>query len=362
MSAKSKDFCARWFLDHKVNVFPIKSRDKVPACPSWDDYAATKDEVTRWSNYGVALGFTFGVVDSDTPEVEAWVAAQVAARHIPVTPLMVRTARGIHRYYRLGGAAPHFIHRAGFTIEFRNVGQYVVGPGSVHSTGHVYAVADWSWTLEDVPFFPRETFQWEDRPEGERGSADGQALVIPPVIKAGERHDVLFKLMRSLQAHGIDDAEQLLTVLRAENRAKCVPPVDDGELTKYIRRVARYKDKPNFTRTDVADGETLAGILIDQGASIEAAIAAAKAVDTTFDPSGSSPAPAAKKKALEQEIERLEGQIAYAKAHANDPPLEEIQDTSQPTIAEVEDEDIVEFDEDGLEIVDESELTGGDDE
>lgn len=339
-----------WFLENGIRVFPIKPRDKVPACPSWDDYAATPDDAKMWTNYGVALGL-LGVVDSDSPEVEAWVAAQVAAKHLPPTPFTVTTARGIHRYYRLGGAAPHFIHRAGHTIEFRNFGQYVVGPGSTHSTGALYVPADWSWNIKDVPFFPRDTFQWEDRPEGQRGSADGQALILPEVIRAGERHDLLFKLMRSLQARGMEDIDELLATLRAANREKCQPPIDDAELTKYVRRVARYKDKPNFTRMEMVEAEALAGSLIEMGAGPETAIAAAKAVDPTFDPSGAAPTKTEAQKLAEQ-VQRLEGKIAYAKAHVNDPPIP----ITTPLLDDDDGLETVEFDESNLEVIDAEEI------
>lgn len=344
---KSKKDIVAWFLENGIRIFPIKPRDKVPACPSWDDFVATAEDASTWANYGVALGL-LGVVDSDSPEVEAWVAAQIATKQLPLTPFTVTTARGIHRYYKLYGAAPHFIHRAGHTIEFRNFGQYVVGPGSIHATGVVYTASDWSWKINEVPFFPREDFKWEDRPEGQRGSADGQALVLPDVIRAGERHDLIFKLMRSLQARGMEDIDELLSTLRAANKEKCSPPIDDAELTKYIRRVAKYKDKPHFTRMEMVEAEALAGSLIEMGAGTQTAIAAAKAIDPDFDPSGEAPKKSAKQK-LEAEVQRLEGKIAYAKAHANDP--------EKATEALDEDElEVVEFDEADLEIIDAEEI------
>lgn len=299
---------ARWFLDNGIDVFPIKHRDKVPACASWDDYHATIAEAETWTNYGVNLGSGFlGVVDSDAPEIETWVAANV-----PPTPFVVKTARGLHRYYRLTGAAPHFIHRAGHTIEFRNQGQYVVGPGSIHASGVPYVALAWSWRIQDVPFFPVDTFAWEDRPDGERGSADGQPFVLPTIIKAGERHDLLFKLMRSLQARGMEDVEQLLATLHAANKAHCSPPIDDHELTKYIRRASRYKDRPDFTRLDEIEAEELAGALLEQGADASVAIAAAKAVDPEFDPSGRAPLPSEEK--LKKQVAKMEAKLEKMKA------------------------------------------------
>ena len=337
---------AKWFLDNGIRIFPIKPRDKVPACASWDDYRATPEEVATWINYGVCLGL-LGVIDSDSPEVEAWVS-----QHAPQTPFVVKTARGLHRYYQLIGATTHFIHRAGHTIEFRNHGQYVVGPGSVHSSGFVYAAEKWSWQIRDVPFFPVNDFHWDDRSIEHRGSADGQPLILPPAIHAGERHDLLFKLMRSLQARGVADVEQILTILKAENKAKCVPPLDEGELTRYIRRVARYKDRPEFTRQEILDpeesGAELAGELIEIGVSPAAAVEAAKAIDVKFDPTGAAPSNEKRLKA-EKKIARLEARLAKEKANldAVEHPLDD-------------DSDVIDWPEaDDDEVHDASELIGG---
>lgn len=263
---------APWFLEHGVQVFPVKPRDKEPACKSWDDYRCSKQEAARLVNYGVVLGM-LAVADSDSPETEAW-----AQRFLPPTPLQVTTGRGRHRYYRLNGPAPHFFHRSGLTIEFRHAGQYVVGPGSVHKSGSVYRADAWSWRMEDVPFFPAASFLWDDRPPSERGSTGGGApLTLPPVVKAGERHDLLFKLMRSLQARGVEDVETLLRVLKVENKAKCRPPIDESELERYIRRVAKYRDRPGFERDAQSPGLLINGLVEDVGLTLEAAVAASGA-------------------------------------------------------------------------------------
>lgn len=271
-----------WFYDQGIHIFPIDRRDKSPAIlagTSQFDYRCTRWEAERIGDYGVPLGM-LAVADSDSPDAEAWVKA-----HLPDTPFEVTTARGVHRYYRIVGTPPKFFHRAGLTIEFRNHGQYVVGPGSVHATGVTYTASVWSWNILDLPIFPSD-FEFDDRPQSERGSTDGGApLVLPPVIKAGERHDLMFKLMRSLQARGVTDLAVLLKVLHVENQAKCSPPIDRKELERYIGRVARYRDRPGFER-DAQEAGPLAGGMLDVGMSVEAAIVLVKALDPGFDPGG----------------------------------------------------------------------------
>lgn len=264
-----------WFLAHSVSVFPIRAGTKTPACASWDDYQAVSAQAARWSSYGVVLG-TLAVVDTDDPESEHWVA-----RYCPETPFVVVTARGLHRYYRQRCPSPKYIHRDGLTVEHRNVGQYVIGPGSTHPSGLVYRARDWSWDWRDVPFFPA-SFDFDDRPQHERASEVGARFRLPPVIRAGERHDELFRLLRSLVARGVRTDDAIRLVLHV-NQTHCQPPVDEAELTRYARRVARVRDRATFTRVDGAVGVDLASGLLDVGLDVDQVIQLVRSVTPDFD-------------------------------------------------------------------------------
>jgi hypothetical protein len=208
-----------WFHDHGVGVFPLVPGTKKPMV-SFPTYTCTREQAARFHNlYGVRLGRCradwLAVVDSDSPETETWVAVNLID-----TPFRVRTARGVHRYYRTAGPLPSYIHRDGLTIENRNEGLYVVGPGSVHPSGIVYTADGWSWRWEDIPFFPAD-FIFDDGSCG-RFSTTGQPLVLPPAVCNGERHHTLHKIMRSLVAHGVP-LEGAIATCRIENREKCAP-------------------------------------------------------------------------------------------------------------------------------------------
>ena len=231
---------ATWFHDLGVHVFP--TRDKVPAVPrgsSWKDYRTTRAAVALFKEYGVPLG-PLAVADSDSQAAETW-----SAQHLPPTPLVVTTGRGRHRYYRRPvGAAPRFIHRDGLTIEFRHEGQYVVGPGSVRPDGVVYQAAAWSWDIRDVPIFPVDDFRWDDRPVEARGSVSGARFELPPVVHAGERHEQLFKLLRSCRAKGWD-RETTRELVSLANQGRCVPPlVEDPAFEDWFNRQWRKVDRP----------------------------------------------------------------------------------------------------------------------
>lgn len=271
---------ALWFYDNGIRVFPVKDRDKTPACKSWDDYVpADRSVVKRFTNYGVPLS-VLGVADSDSVEAEHWAQA-----HLPRTPFMVATARGVHRYYRIISDHPHFFHRDGLTIEFRHGrGQYVIGPGSIHATGARYTPTDWSWDIGDLPVFPPD-FLFDDRPGHARGSLSGEPLKMSEQVFAGERHDVLFRLLRSLQARGVPD-DAAIAACQAENLAKCQPPIDSHELDQYLRRVSRYGNRADFERIALKtadDGLLLFGKLTEAGVSVAAALIAARSVAPDFD-------------------------------------------------------------------------------
>jgi Bifunctional DNA primase/polymerase, N-terminal len=269
---------AVWFHDHGVHVFPVHGKEPaVPKGSSWKDW---RGDVARLRNYAVALSAALGVLDTDNRDDELWVLQQIAHRVIPDTPLLVETARGFHRYYRLAGPLPKFLHRDGHTLEFRNEGQYVVGPGSAHPSGTTYTALYWSWRWEDIPFFQAD-FVFDDRPLA--ASSDGQPLTLPEIINEKERHETLHKLMRSLAAHGVP-LEGALKTCAAANLAKCRPPLEANEnLDRFLRRAYQQRDRADFVRAPKR-GWDLAGSLLDVGLPIDAVLVAVRSIDPTFDP------------------------------------------------------------------------------
>lgn len=227
---------ATWFIDNGIGVFPIKTRSKEPACRSWDDFQCTREQAKAFDNYGVILTESFGVIDTDTVESEQWVRTNCID-----TPFKVRGARGVHRYYRLLRQTPKFIHRDDLVIEFRNAGQYVVGPGSIHPTGIEYQADDWSGRLLDIPVFPE--FVFDDRPGHTAGVPGVEAFVFPDAVYAGERHDMLYKQLRSWKALG-NDRDSGWELIKLANANRCVPPIREGELLRWFNRGWDTPDRP----------------------------------------------------------------------------------------------------------------------
>src|SRR5262245_59724160 len=93
------------FVALNLCLIPLKPRSKEPDVPwvRYQDCRPTEDDIRTWfgngfrRNAGIVLGrvSSIVVIESDTPEAETW-----CATHLPHTPMMTRSARGIHRYYR----------------------------------------------------------------------------------------------------------------------------------------------------------------------------------------------------------------------------------------------------------------------
>ena len=144
------------YLDHGKTVFPVRPFDldedrraKAPLVP-WKTYqttCATPYEVRRWIERWpeLALGFPTGayngynVLDADTPCAEEWLR-----EHAPATPLVQRTRKGLHRFYRIGSFKVPTVTGIGPVpgIDARGEGGFVVIAPSVIA-GHHY-----QWILD----------------------------------------------------------------------------------------------------------------------------------------------------------------------------------------------------------------------
>ena len=255
-----------WFLAHRVKVFPIQPGTKRPAVPrntSWADW----DDFTRQrpsGPYGVVLGSLI-VIDADSPATARWVLANV-----PTTPFTVTSGpyhdgasgRGCHHYYRAPERpTPAFIHREHLVIEARRLGQYVVGPGSVHPSGCIYAPSEWSWRWADLPIFPAD-FVFNDG--SGTTSPVGAPYEVPDSVTAGERTHELFRIVRHLKALGTSK-ETAHFVATQFNRHRCEPPKSESWLNGWFPRAWGQRDRPDFGKwKSIVEDEAL-DVISDDG-------------------------------------------------------------------------------------------------
>jgi Bifunctional DNA primase/polymerase, N-terminal len=157
-------------------------------------------------NIGVAckLSLLLGV-DEDRPGAFAEFAASIGQVVEPT--FTVTTAKGCHYYYRQAEGAPLGNgrgHLAGHGIDIRGGGTgnggYLVGPGSVHATGTVYAPVDSTLPIRPVPAWlaevlrpaPPEPPRTAGRPGSTFGALRGLVRVVLDATPERDRNTRLF--------------------------------------------------------------------------------------------------------------------------------------------------------------------------
>lgn len=254
-----------------LNVIPLKPQSKEPDC-EWKPYQSkrvTGEELRTWfgngvsRNAGVVLGAVSGVVviESDTPEAEAWCAV-----HLPPTPMMTGSLRGRHRYYRRPGNAPlpaTFTVNT-LTIEVKRDGQYVVAPGSVHPSGHVYTeIEPWPESLGVVPEFSPVKLPPAVLQQFLSGRSQTASKPLPGVIPDGSRNDTLFREGCRLRRLGLE-YDEIVAALKASNQHRCRPPLDAREVETLARNCAGYEPAADtFPTTETGDAEVFAACNAD---------------------------------------------------------------------------------------------------
>lgn len=239
---------ARRYMARGWHVFPVSG--KVPATEHGLHDASTDEELAElwWANHpergiGLATGKVSGVwvLDLDGEEGrEAFVGIQEREGQIDRT-LAAKTGNGVHLYFRMpAGTADvrNSASKVGPHIDVRGSGGYVVAPPSPHPSGKTYA---WVKGRSPDDVSPAAAPRWllELVLMRERRTA-AAAVPVEDSIGEGGRNQTLTSLGGTMRRRGMA-REAILAALRAENDAKCVPPLDDAEVEKIADSVARYE-------------------------------------------------------------------------------------------------------------------------
>lgn len=172
----------------RLDLIPLRRRDKMPADKRWQERAYDQGEVLERAkrdglNLGVRLPADVVVVDVDPRNFPAGRDSLVdlaAAFGLPLTSAPhVLTGNvehpGHHYYFRKPAGAALLDSVEGFAgVEFKSFGRQVVAPGSVHPTGGVYRWAADSPPLQDMPDLPARLVEMARRPERKHSSGAGE--------------------------------------------------------------------------------------------------------------------------------------------------------------------------------------------
>ena len=266
------EYHAHQYADRGLAIIPLK-KDKTPLT-SHGLKDASKDNATisawwkQWpeANIGIVTGQVSGgicVIDQDEKNgehgietFEKWIDDNMQFFDDTWTS---RTASGgLHSFIRSNIPVAS---RIGWLpgVDVRGEGGYIVAPPSVLSDGSRY-----EWILSPADVDPISN---DDDPNVEyiiseinKKSETAAPLVVPETINKGGRNDMLYKFACSLQRKGVSDSA-ILAAVKAENSAKCDPPLSDFEIQKLVKS-ALTKEKGN-PQTAEANPQVVANSKMD---------------------------------------------------------------------------------------------------
>lgn len=260
----------------------------------WQSAHPTSNNIREWfgsgcpRNVGIVTGAISGlvVVDLDSAPSLRW-----AEDHLPPTPMRVMTARGEHWYFRHPGAPVRNRVRIAadsgkLAIDIRADGGFVVGPGSLHHTGHEYLeIEPWPSSLEPVPTFDTRwfgqpasavsTIRLARRAAGQDADlavsqARGYLAKTSPAI-AGEGGDTRAFDVACALVRGFGLGDDTAVELMLEWNERCVPPWAESDLVTKLANARQYGSEPiggrlvsTFSNTDASVASSFAAEVAGQ--------------------------------------------------------------------------------------------------
>lgn len=207
------------------------------------DAITDQDVISQWwdncpdANIGIATGSRSGglvVIDLDIDEDRGLNGYEVLREwqrehgEFPETWQSITGRGGYHLFYR--DAARNSNRAALYEgVDIRGENGYVVAPPSVHENGRLY---EWEQGPGDL-----QIAQVNDKVAefmlGPLPEQKAQGFQEPETIPEGQRVSALVKLIGSQRAKGLS-TEAIRAAVKAENEARCIPPLTDQELEKEV--------------------------------------------------------------------------------------------------------------------------------
>jgi len=236
-------------------VFPLIPRDKKPLTQNgFKDATTDVNQINAWwdktpdANIGIATGQMSGglvVVDMDVDKEEGkdgyhtftnW--CDENALILPDSWLSITGRGGYHLFYKANTVVNS---RIGWLddVDIRADGGYIVAPPSIHPNGTLY---QWEQDPEEYPLITVDDIDVEYLVNSilVSGKSSNEPLKVPDEIPKGHRDEYMFKLACKYQQMGMSDSA-MLAALRAENEARCKPPLTDKEIKKKVEQAQKYK-------------------------------------------------------------------------------------------------------------------------
>ena len=227
---------------------------------------ASFDEATvrRWwegepdANIGVRTGEESGIVVIDVdPRHGGDVSFEaLLAQHgpLPVTPRVRTGGGGWHILFAHPGGGLRVGNRQNVVpgVDVRGDGGYVIGAGSNHVHGDYLLEAGLG--LHDVPLAQMPLWLLDlilgneaeplpvpvpPTPTSPAQGAEQLAVLPEGALGKGQRHPTLFAMAGAMRQKGMSRAG-IEAALRAENQARCSPPLEEKDIQKMVTGVLKY--------------------------------------------------------------------------------------------------------------------------
>ena len=236
---------AQQYQDRSWNVIPLTGKQAAILWKEYQTRRATLGQIGVWfghrsqHNVGIVTGAIsdLTVVDCDSRDEAVW-----WWQNRPRTPLMVRTGKGIHFYYRyseIGNKAGVL----GRKIDIRGDGGYVAAPPSIHpDTGQPYEWIDIDpeeFHLNEVPAFDDQWIKdgrWiKPANEAQPVIRNARAYISRIFAISGKKgHNATFRAACKLRDAGLNP-EEALAELVLWNQTNAKPPWSVQELLHKVR-------------------------------------------------------------------------------------------------------------------------------
>lgn len=239
---------------------PIAPGAKVPACAHGVKDATTDVETIRqwWTTtpdagVGIACGAVSRLLVLDVDrhgDVDGEEALAELERKCGPLPRTIESLTGG------GGRQLFFGIPDGVTVrtrtgirpglDVRGEGSYVVAFPSIHPSGRRY-----EWSVDghpdEVPLAEAPAWLLELIRES---TGEKPLAVLPGTIPEGQRNSTLTSLAGSMRRRRMSE-DAILAALLEENRTRCDPPLDEGEVRRIAASVARYEPTSRAAGVDL---------------------------------------------------------------------------------------------------------------
>ena len=209
------------------------------------DVAQIRDWWRRWpsANVGIRTGTTSRllVLDSDPRHNGDESLAALISKHgsLPDTVEVITGGGGQLIYFQYPERpVKNSSGTLGSGLDIRASGGYVIAPLSIHKSGRLYSWESSSHP-DDVSLAPAPDWLLDlvcPKPETLRKPA---APVVGQ-IAFGQRNETLASLAGSMRRRGFSE-QAMLAALRTENELRCQPPLEDSEIQRIAKSIARYE-------------------------------------------------------------------------------------------------------------------------